>query len=170
MKSGIELPYIVDRANGTGRQGGQLPPQTVSDLEVKTVPSNDFILLIVPLPPRFSNLPSSLVSIHSYYSRQNSVTAWDAWILGCLHASFAVCSKGVEKFQIQNPYSQEAQWGQSPFQFINNQLHSKEIQTILRLFLVIAMYRQASSSRIKWITQPPALLAGWEGSLGTWSR
>ena len=85
-------------------------------------------LYITNRPPlRFSDLPASLVSIHSYYSRQNSVTAWDAWILGCLHASFAVCSKGVEKFQIQNPYSQEAQWGQSPFQFINNQLHSSVI-------------------------------------------
>ena len=41
---------------------------------------------------------------------------------------------------------------------------SKEIQIILRLFLVIAMYCQGSSSQIKSITQPPALLAGWEGT------
>ena len=41
----------------------------------------------------------------------------------------------------------------------------KEIKIILRLFLVIAMYCQGSSSQIKSITQPPALLAGWEGSL-----
>ena len=41
----------------------------------------------------------------------------------------------------------------------------KEIQIILRLFLVIAMYCQ-----IKSITQPPALLAGSEGSLGTCGR
>jgi hypothetical protein len=46
----------------------------------------------------------------------------------------------------------------------------KDIQIILRLFLVIAMYCQGSSSQIKSITQPPALLAGWEGSLGTCSR
>ena len=46
----------------------------------------------------------------------------------------------------------------------------KDIQIILRLFLVIAMYCQASSSQMKSITQPPALLAGWEGSLGTCSR
>ena len=46
----------------------------------------------------------------------------------------------------------------------------KEIQIKLRLFLVIAMYCQGSSSQIKSITQPPALLAGWEGSLGTCSR
>jgi hypothetical protein len=46
-------------------------------------------------------------------------------------------------------------------------VRGKEIQIILRLFLVIAMYCQASSSQIKYITQPPALLAGWEGSLGT---
>ena len=43
----------------------------------------------------------------------------------------------------------------------------KEIQIITRLFLVIAMYCQGSSSQIKPITQPPLLLAGWEGSLGT---
>mgnify|MGYP007048344933 CR=1 FL=1 len=43
----------------------------------------------------------------------------------------------------------------------------KEIQIILRLFLVIAMYCQASSSQIKSIIQPPTLLASWEGSLGT---
>ena len=43
----------------------------------------------------------------------------------------------------------------------------KEIKMILRLFQVIAMYCQASSSQIKSITQPPMLLAGWEGSLGT---
>ena len=52
--------------------------------------------------------------------------------------------------------------------FRNDALH-KEIQIILRLFLVIAMYCQASSSQIKSITQPPALLTGWEGSLGTCS-
>ena len=44
-------------------------------------------------------------------------------------------------------------------------VRGKEIQIILRLFLVIAIYCQASSSQIKSITQPPALLAGWEGSL-----
>ena len=43
----------------------------------------------------------------------------------------------------------------------------KDIQIILRLFLVIAMYCQASSSQMKSITQPPALLAGLEESLGT---
>jgi hypothetical protein len=47
---------------------------------------------------------------------------------------------------------------------------AKDIQIILRLFLVIAMYCQASSSQIKLITQPLAVLAGWEGSLGTSSR
>ena len=36
---------------------------------------------------------------------------------------------------------------------------------ILRLFLVIAMYCQGSSSQIKSITQPLPLLASWEGSL-----
>ena len=46
----------------------------------------------------------------------------------------------------------------------------KEIQIIFRLFLVIAMYCQASSSQMKSITQPPTLLAGWEGSLGTCSK
>ena len=46
----------------------------------------------------------------------------------------------------------------------------KEIQIILRLFLVIAMYCQGSSSQIESITQPPPRLAGWEGSLGTFSR
>ena len=39
-----------------------------------------------------------------------------------------------------------------------------EIQIILRLFLVIAMYCQGSSSQIESITQPPLLLAGWQGS------
>ena len=46
----------------------------------------------------------------------------------------------------------------------------KEIKIILRLFLVMAMYCQGSSSQIKSITQPSALLAGWEASLGTCSR
>ena len=46
----------------------------------------------------------------------------------------------------------------------------KDIQIILRLFLVIAMYCQASSSQFFSITQPLPLLAGWEGSLGTCSR
>ena len=46
----------------------------------------------------------------------------------------------------------------------------KEIKMILRLFLVIAMYCQGSSSQIKSITQPLPLLAGWEESLGTCSR
>jgi hypothetical protein len=46
----------------------------------------------------------------------------------------------------------------------------KDIQIILMLFLVIDMYCQGSSSQIKPITQPPALLAGWEASLGTCSR
>ena len=36
---------------------------------------------------------------------------------------------------------------------------------ILRLFLVIAMYCQGSSGKIKSITQPLPLLAGWEGNL-----
>ena len=46
-------------------------------------------------------------------------------------------------------------------------LNAKEIQIILRLFLVIAMYCQASKSQFKSvqsITQPPTLLAGWEGT------
>jgi hypothetical protein len=47
---------------------------------------------------------------------------------------------------------------------------SKEIQIILRLFLVIAMYCQASSSQFQSITQPPALLAGWEGSLSKYMQ
>ena len=47
---------------------------------------------------------------------------------------------------------------------------AKEIKMILRLFLVIAMYCQASSSQIKSITQPLPLLASWRGSLGTCSR
>ena len=46
----------------------------------------------------------------------------------------------------------------------------KEIKMILRLFLVIAIYCQGSSSQIKPITQPLPLLAGWEGRLGTCSR
>ena len=48
--------------------------------------------------------------------------------------------------------------------------NTKEIQIILRLFLVIAMYCQASSSQLKSITQPLRLLAGWEGFLGTCRR
>ena len=41
-----------------------------------------------------------------------------------------------------------------------------DIQIILKLLLVLAMYCQASSSQMKSITQPPELLAGWEESLG----
>ena len=41
-----------------------------------------------------------------------------------------------------------------------------DIQIILKLLLVLAMYCQASSSQMKSITQSPALLAGWEESLG----
>ena len=47
------------------------------------------------------------------------------------------------------------------------QMGTKEIEMIHRLFLVIAMYCQASSPADQWITKPPTLLAGWEGSLGT---
>ena len=43
----------------------------------------------------------------------------------------------------------------------------KEIEIILRLFRVIAMYCQGSSSQIKALTQPFPLLAGLEGSLGS---
>ena len=43
----------------------------------------------------------------------------------------------------------------------------KEIQIILRLFLVITMYCQGSSSQMKSITQPLPMLDGCEGSLGT---
>ena len=46
----------------------------------------------------------------------------------------------------------------------------KEIEMIHRLFLVFAIYCQGSSNTVQWITKPPMLLAGWEGSLGTWSR
>ena len=37
---------------------------------------------------------------------------------------------------------------------------NKDIQIVLRLFLVIAVYCQCSSSQIKSITQPPAFIAG----------
>ena len=50
---------------------------------------------------------------------------------------------------------------------------AKAIQMIYRLFLVTAMYCQASSSQFFSITQPLrsfSVLAGWEGSLGTCSR
>ena len=47
---------------------------------------------------------------------------------------------------------------------------TKEIRMMLRLFLAITMYCQGSSSQIKSINQPLPLLAGWEGSLGTCSR
>ena len=55
---------------------------------------------------------------------------------------------------------------------VKNIVHDdgKEIEMIHRLFLIIAMYCQGSSSQIKSITQPLPLLAGWEGSLGTCSR
>ena len=54
-------------------------------------------------------------------------------------------------------------------QITNNS--TKEIQIIIRLFLVIAMYRQVRQFKpIQSITQPPTLLAGWEGSLDTCSR
>ena len=48
--------------------------------------------------------------------------------------------------------------------------HIKEIEMIIRLFLVIAIYCQGSPSQIKSITQPLPLQAGWEGSLGKCSR
>ena len=41
---------------------------------------------------------------------------------------------------------------------------------ILRLFLVIAMYSQGSSSQIKSISQPLPLLTVWKGSIGICSR
>ena len=47
---------------------------------------------------------------------------------------------------------------------------TKEIQIIFGLFLFIPMYSQASSSQMKSVTQPPALLAGWEESLGTYMQ
>ena len=48
---------------------------------------------------------------------------------------------------------------------------TKEIQITLRLFLVIAMYRQVHQFKpIQSITQPPTLQVGWEGIVGTCSR
>ena len=38
------------------------------------------------------------------------------------------------------------------------------------IFLVFAMYCQSRSTAVQWITKPPMLLAGWEGSLDTCSR
>ena len=55
--------------------------------------------------------------------------------------------------------------------FFNQEVVIQEIEMILRLFLVTAMYCQGSSSQQKKsIIQPLLLLAGWEGSLGTCSR
>ena len=78
----------------------------------------------------------------------------------CLVATqeFLDCLLMKEKFDVYLPIGKT---------LIFEMVASKEIQIILRLFLVIAMYCQGSSSQIKSITQPPALLAGWEGSLGT---
>ena len=42
----------------------------------------------------------------------------------------------------------------------HHQHQGKKIQIILRLFLVIPMYCQTSSSQMQSITQPPTLLAG----------
>ena len=46
----------------------------------------------------------------------------------------------------------------------------KEIEIIHRLFLVIGMYCQASSSQFNESLNLPPKLAGWEQSLGTCSR
>ena len=46
---------------------------------------------------------------------------------------------------------------------------AKEIKMILRLFLVVAVYCQGSSSQIKSNTQPLPLLDGLQESLGTCS-
>ena len=59
---------------------------------------------------------------------------------------------------------------QHSFKLPSSRTEIKEIEIILRLFLVIAMCCQGSSSQIISITQPPPLRAGWEGSLGTCSR
>ena len=56
------------------------------------------------------------------------------------------------------------------YEKLNQKYHLKGIKIIYRLFLVIAMYFQASSNQLFSITQPLPLLAGWEGSLGTCSR
>ena len=56
------------------------------------------------------------------------------------------------------------------FPLYNLHQSTKEIKIVLRLILLIAMYCQGSSSQIKPITLPLLLLAGWEGSLGTYSR
>ena len=79
-------------------------------------------------------------------------------------------SKKIQAVQIQGPQS-PALW--SSFLRIYFEIKQplymfhKEIKMILRLFLVIALYCQGSSSQIKSITQPLPLLAGWEGSLYT---
>ena len=66
--------------------------------------------------------------------------------------NFVSFSKHVQDHMFHNfLYSMES-WG-------------KEIEIINRLFLVIDMYCQASSSQFKsvqWITKPTTLLAGWE--------
>jgi hypothetical protein len=60
--------------------------------------------------------------------------------------------------------------GQPQNQVNGLKLGTKDIQIMLRLFLVITMDCQASSSQFFSITQPLLLLACWEGSLGTCSR
>ena len=52
-------------------------------------------------------------------------------------------------------------------QIVCEKMRNLEIEMI---FLVIAMYCQASSPAAQLITKPPTLLAGWEGSLVTCSR
>ena len=59
---------------------------------------------------------------------------------------------------IQFPFRRNPQLSNSPYAT----LWIKEIQITLRLILVVAMY---CVKPVQSITQPPTLLAGWEGSL-----
>ena len=64
-------------------------------------------------------------------------------------------------------------WELKPKNFFYVERSTKKFQMVLSLFLVIALYCQASSSQFFSITQPLtsfSVLAGWEGSLGACSR
>ena len=96
-------------------------------------------------------------------SKKNGLWSWDLWKNDLSRLATGNCLH-VYSVQIIKTIVEKLYWRIQTFAILN----IMEIQIILRLFLVIDMYCQTSSSQFFSITQPLTLLAGWEEAyLGT---
>ena len=127
-----------------------------------------FASLKVQLHPALSNIEAFKHVLHSTWQRMERPTrlglvtdkmSWKKFVVtvsNCAFSSDLIHGQTTQKHtdHLRSP---------EDIRFSPWKVFGKEIQIILRLFLVIAMYCQANSSQFNQITQPPTLLAGWEG-------